>query len=195
MAKVIHLKTSEWYQLKINIRNIDPLIWRRFAVNSDIKLPDLHKVIQTVMGWTNSHLHQFVADKEFYLEPDPDSAIKDNNYRKVKLNQILSEENQSITYEYDFGEGWEHKIILEKIIPDYIKKHPYCIEGEKSCPPEDCGGPLGYEDLLKILSNPDDDEYEGVTEWLGDDFDPDYFDIEEINYMLKDKNYGCITFE
>ena len=195
MAKVIQLKSSEWYQLKISLNNVKPLIWRRFVVNSDIKLPDLHKVIQTVMGWTNSHLHQFVADKKFYCEPDPDSATEYTDYIKVKLNQILAKENQSIIYEYDFGDGWEHEIVLEKILPEHIKKHPYCTEGEKSCPPEDCGGPFGYEDLLGILSNPDDDEYKEMIEWLGDDFDPEYFDIEEINDMLKDRDYGCIAFD
>lgn len=195
MAKVIQLKGSEWYQLKITLNNVEPLIWRRFVVNSDIKLPDLHKVIQTVMGWTNSHLHQFIVNDKFYCEPDPDSVSEYTDYSRVQLNQILADENQSITYEYDFGDGWEHEIVLEKVIPDHIKKYPYCTEGEKSCPPEDCGGPIGYEDLLKILSNPDDEEYEGITEWLGEYFDPEYFDIDEINEMLKDEDYGCITFD
>lgn len=195
MAKVLQLKSSEWYQLKISLNNIKPLIWRRFAVNSDIKLPDLHKVIQTVMGWTNSHLHQFIVDGKFYSEPHEDSLLEDADYSKIKLNQILSKEKQSITYEYDFGDGWEHEIVLEKKLPDHIKKYPYCAEGEKSCPPEDCGGAPGYENLLKIISDPGDDEYDEMIEWLGDDFDPDYFDIDEINDMLKDKDYGCITFD
>lgn len=195
MAKVLQLRSSEWYQLKISLNNIKPLIWRRFVVNSDIKLPDLHKVIQTVMGWTNSHLHQFIVDGKFYSEPDNDSLLEYTDYKKIILNQVLSEEKKSITYEYDFGDGWEHEILLEKILPNHIKKYPYCTEGERSCPPEDCGGPPGYEELLKILSDPGDDEYDEIIEWLGDDFDPEYFDIDEINDMLKDKDYGCITFD
>jgi hypothetical protein len=193
MAKVIQLKDYECYQLKISLNHIKPAVWRRFIVDPDIKLPDLHKVIQTVMGWTNSHLHQFVKDKKFYSEPDEDSYNESIDYRKIKLNQILSEEGQSFSYEYDFGDGWEHKIILEKILKNRMQKYPVCIDGKRNCPPEDCGGPYGYENLLEAISNPEHEDHEDMIEWIGDDFDSEYFDIEEINEMLKKKNYGCIT--
>ncbi|MEW6525457.1 MAG: plasmid pRiA4b ORF-3 family protein [Spirochaetota bacterium] len=194
-TKITKLKNNEWYQLKISLNDIKPLIWRRFIVDSQIKLPDLHKVIQTVMGWTNSHLHQFIKDGKFYSEPDEESFIECIDYRKIKLNQILQKEKQSFIYEYDFGDGWEHKIVLEKIIKGNIYKHPLCIDGQRSCPPEDCGGPYGYQDLLKIISNPNNDEYDEMMEWLGNDFDPEHFDIELINERLKRKNYGLITFD
>jgi len=194
-TKITKLKNNEWYQLKISLNDIKPLIWRRFIVDSQIKLPDLHKVIQTVMGWTNSHLHQFIKDGKFYSEPDEESFVEYIDYRKIKLNQILQKEKQSFIYEYDFGDGWEHKIVLEKIIKGNIYKHPLCIDGQRSCPPEDCGGPYGYQDLLKIISNPNNDEYDEMMEWLGNDFDPEHFDIELINERLKRKNYGLITFD
>ncbi len=195
MAKVIHLPKKDWYQLKISLNNIKPQIWRRFLIQSDIKLPDLHKAIQTVMGWTNSHLHQFIIDGKFYSEPNDESFTETVDYRKIRLNKVLTEEKQTINYEYDFGDGWEHTIVLEKILTDSVQKYPVCLEGERSCPPEDCGGPHGYEDLLIIISNPEDEDYTEMIEWLGDGFDPEYFDKEDINDLLKEKDYGCITLD
>ncbi len=195
MAKVLHLPKKDWYQLKISLNNIKPPIWRRFLIQSDIKLPDLHKAIQTVMGWTNSHLHQFIIDGKFYSEPDDESFAETIDYRKIRLNKVLTKEKQTINYEYDFGDGWEHTITLEKILTDSVQKYPACLEGKRSCPPEDCGGPYGYEDLLKVISNPEDEEYNEMIEWLGAGFDPEFFDIEEINDLLKERDYGCITFD
>jgi len=195
MAKVLHLPRKDWYQLKISLNNIKPAIWRRFLVQSDIKLPDLHKAIQTVMGWTNSHLHQFIIDGKFYAEPDDESFAEIIDYRKIRLNKVLTEEKQTINYEYDFGDGWEHTITLEKILTDSTQKYPVCLEGKRSCPPEDCGGPYAYDDLLKVISNPEDEEYTEMIEWLGDGFDPEYFDKEDINDLLKERDYGCVTFD
>ena len=193
MTNVIHLKDYECYQLKITLNHIKPVIWRRFIVDSNIKLPDLHKVIQTVMGWTNSHLHQFVKDKKFYSEPEEDSHSKYIDYRKIRLNQIVSNEKESFLYEYDFGDGWEHKIILEKILKNHKQKYPTCVDGKRNCPPEDCGGPFGYENLLDALTNSKHEDHKEMMEWIGGGFDTEYFDIEEINEMLKEKDYGCIT--
>ena len=106
MAKVLHLPKKDWYQLKISLNNIKPEVWRRFLIQSDIKLPDLHKAIQTVMGWTNSHLHQFIIDGKFYSEPDDESFAEIIDYRKIRLYKVLTEEKQTINYEYDFGDGW-----------------------------------------------------------------------------------------
>jgi len=195
MAKELQFQKHDWYQLKISLNNIKPPIWRRFVVESNIKLPDLHKVIQTIMGWTNSHLHQFIIDGKYYSEPDEDSFTECIDYRKIKLAQVLSSEKQTITYVYDFGDGWEHKLVLEEILQNHSQKSPACLAGKRSCPPEDCGGPYGYEDLLKVISDPKNEEYNEMIEWLGDDFDPEYIDIEEINEMLKERDYGCITLD
>ncbi len=195
MAKVVPIRPIVNYQLEISLKDINPLIWRRVVVDSAIKLPDLHKVIQTAMGWTNSHLHHFIKDKVFYSEPDGESFISITDYRNIKLNQVLLKEKDSMVYEYDFGDGWEHNIVLEKIITEQTLKRAVCLDGKRECPPEDCGGPHGYQRLLEIISNPKDEEYKDLIEWLGDDFDPEYFDIEEVNEMLKEKNYGCLTFD
>lgn len=195
MGKVVQLRKTGWYQLKISLDNVKPLIWRRFLVKSDIKLPDLHKVIQTVMGWTNSHLHQFIIGGKFYSEPDEESFTEYVDYRKTRLNQVLTGEKQSIKYEYDFGDGWEHKIVLEKVLSEHAGRYPVCLDGKRNRPPEDCGGPSGYEDLLKVISNPEDEEYDEMMEWLGPGFDPEYIDIKEINKMLREKDFGCITYD
>jgi hypothetical protein len=185
------------FQLKITLNDISPPIWRRIHVNSDTLLFDLHKIIQTTMGWTNSHLHQFVYNDRLYCNPEYEEEWDDSrqvDYSKVRLDKILLSVNQHIIYEYDFGDGWEHIIELEKIIPVDIKmKHPICIDGKRNCPPEDCGGPGGYEDLLEAIKNPENEEYESMLEWVGDDFDSEYFDKNETNEVLRQKDFGCIT--
>jgi len=184
--------TKQVYQLKITLVESKPKIWRKILVNPDVLLVDLHRIIQTTMGWTNSHLHQFndgnydYAPKEFELEYS-------KNSRTVKLNKLMKKEKDVLLYEYDFGDGWEHEIILEKIIEEDEKNQiPRCIDGKQNCPPEDCGGIWGYEDLLKVIKDKKHDEYEKMMEWLGEEFDPDYFNINEVNKLLKQKDFGCI---
>ncbi len=197
MAKTIPFPVSkkEGYQLKITLKHIKPPVWRRFTVNSDILLPDLHKIIQTVMGWTNSHLHHFIANDRYYSEPGEFESPNSIDYGRVKFNDLITSVKQKFEYEYDFGDGWAHEILLEKILNDYDSAHPVCLAGKRSCPPEDCGGPFGYEDLLKIISDPEHEQHKEFLEWLGGEvYDPEYLDIEEINEMLMDEDYGCIIY-
>jgi hypothetical protein len=129
------------YQLKITLKDVRPPVWRRFLVASDMKLPDLHKVTQTVTGWTNSHLHAFRIGSRTYALPDEESLSDFVHYRKVRVDDVIQREKQRFVYEYDFGDGWEHTIVLEKIVPGDPKlKFPTCLAGKRSCPPEDCGG-------------------------------------------------------
>jgi len=196
MAKVLQLKSNELYQLKITLDESKPPIWRRFLVPSGIKLPDLHKVIQTVMGWTNSHLHQFRKGDIFYSVPDEDAVPEVIDYTKIRLHKVLVSVKDTLSYEYDFGDGWEHTVILEKILPnDGQFKNPVCVTGKRNCPPEDCGGVPGYERILEIIVDPENDEYEEITEWLGGDYDPEEFDRDFINDLLEEKDYGCIVFD
>lgn len=183
------------YQIKISLRSMKPKIWRRILIPSDMKLSDFHKVIQTTMGWTNSHLHQFIKDNTYYLLRMKDDEFWDDidnvDYRKMKVSDLLAFEKEKIIYEYDFGDSWYHDIVLEKILP-FNKEQPLplCIKGKMNCPPEDCGGVWGYMQMLEILSQPDHQEYKSYLGWLGDKFDPEYFDQDEINAMLREKNYG-----
>jgi hypothetical protein len=178
------------YQIKITLKGSEPKIWRRILVPSELKLSDFHMVIQIIMGWTNSHLHQFIKNRTFYTErmKDDDTWGDMNNvdYRKMNVSDLLTKEKEKIVYEYDFGDSWEHVVTLEKIIPfEENLQCPVCLAGEMSCPPEDCGGIWGYSNMLKILKQPDHEEYEDYLDWLGEEFDPEYFDIEGVNKILK----------
>ena len=144
------------YQVLVDLKKITPKIWRRLLIPSDLLLSDFHKVIQTSMGWTNSHLHQFIKDDTFYtvrIEADDFwNEMRNVDYKKMKVSDLLINEKDKIIYDYDFGDGWEHDVTLEKILPagtDLIK--PTCIAGKMNCPPEDCGGVWGYHDLLSRL--------------------------------------------
>jgi hypothetical protein len=183
------------FQTKIVLNDVKPLIWRRFAVDADILLPDLHKVIQTVMGWTNTHLHHFVINGQFYSSPDEDALTALVDYRTISLNQVVKKEGMEFVYEYDFGDCWEHTIVLEKKLSKKKNQfYPICFDGERSCPPEDCGGSPGYKHLLEVLGNPNHEEYAELKEWVGDYFDPEEFDLKLVNKLLKTKDYGIINY-
>lgn len=180
------------YQLKISIRGIRPPIWRRLIVYADTTLIDLHKIIQTAMGWTNSHLHLFDDGRNEYASESfqLDYTISANN---VKLNEILKKEKDKVYYLYDMGDSWEHEILPEKILDaNEYDQIPLCIKGRRNCPPEDCGGIGGYKELLEILKDPNHEGYDGMLEWLGGEYDPEYVDEAEINKVLKQADYGCI---
>jgi hypothetical protein len=188
------------YQIQIALKNFKPKIWRRILVNSNMLLSDFHKVIQTTMGWDNSHLHQFIKDRTYYskkIKGDDfwDMSGDNVDYKKMKISDLLVAEKDKMVYEYDFGDGWEHSIILEKILPfEKGFKHPVCLAGKMSCPHEDVGGVWGYAEMLEILKDPKHEEYENYMEWLGGGFDSEEFDIEMVNEMLQDEDYGCLCF-
>ena len=187
------------YQTHISLKNSKPRIWRRLLIPSDLLLSDFNKIIQTSMGWTNSHLHQFIKDNIFYMPKNPDDDLwyEFNNvdYGEIRISELLEYENDKIEYEYDFGDGWMHEIKLEKILPPERNIGlPVCLKGKMNCPPEDCGGLGGFYNMLEILKDPDHEEYESYLEWLGEGYDPEYFNIEEINELLKQDNFGCIEF-
>lgn len=187
------------FQVKITLKGSKPLIWRRLIIPSNLLLPDFHKIIQTAMEWTNSHLHHFVDDRKFY-EPSGDDSFMDTGlnavgYDSVRVNDLLKKEKDKITYEYDFGDGWEHEIMLEKVLPpDKKKYYPVCIDGKRSAPPEDIGGIPGYYQFLEALDNPDHELHEMYDPEFLNEFDPDYFDKDEINEFLKMQDYGCASF-
>ena len=177
------------YQLKVSVEGAKPPIWRRLLVKSDTKLDVLHLALQIAMGWTNSHLHQFISkDRKFYGIKDDDfemDGFEVHDESIVRLSALLKTEKDSLIYEYDFGDSWTHNIILEKILAfDPNKKLPYSVTGKRACPPEDCGGIWGYADLLAILENPEHEEHEEMLEWLGGEFDPAYLGRREINQLL-----------
>jgi hypothetical protein len=175
------------YQLKVTLMDSKPPIWRRILVRSDVKLDIFHMILQETMGWTNSHLHQFTAHGASYGPhyQELGGELEYENEARYRLSQLLIREKDSLQYEYDFGDSWDHKITLEKILPDdSTVQPPCCIKGKRNGPPEDCGGVWGYDSLIEIMSNPKHPEHEEMLEWLGGEFDPEHFDLDEINEAL-----------
>jgi len=189
--KSTRTKAKKIYQIKITLEGIKPPIWRRVQVLNTMSLASFHYVIQDTMGWYNAHLHQFIAESGYYGMPTDDMGIFDDNLKDESdftIADLLKKEKAAIRYEYDFGDSWHHKIELEKILPfDENIKLPVCLKGKRNCPPEDCGGIWGYQDLLEIISDPDHEEYESTIEWLEEEeeFDPEAFDIDYVNRMLR----------
>ena len=173
------------YRIKVTLRHIAPPVWRRIEIPADIKLGKLHDVLQMAMGWTDSHLHGFRAGRDSYGVPDPNFPGDFNNERNVRLNQIANE-GDTIIYDYDFGDSWEHDLKIEKTLPPEPGAHyPRCLKGSRACPPEDCGGPWGYQNLLDALKDPKHENHEEMLEWFGDEIDSEAFDLDEVNQVLK----------
>jgi len=181
------------YQFKITLWGIRPPIWRRIQVPETYTFWDLHVAIQDAMGWADYHLHEFEITspqsrgKTRIGIPEGDFDREVLPGWKQKIADYFTQENRTANYMYDFGDGWEHKIELEKILPrEKNVKYPTCIKGKRACPPEDCGGIGGYYNLLEIMGNPNHEEYDDMLEWLGEEFDPEHFDINEV--MFDDPN-------
>jgi hypothetical protein len=174
-------KSSTIYQLKITLSQIKPPIWRRVQVK-DGSLLKLHEVIQAAMGWTDTHLWAFDIDGVDFGE-DPEGEMDLASARKAKLGRFVADGVKKFPYIYDFGDNWEHVIQLEKVLSaDPAVKYPWCVDGRRACPPEDCGGPWGYGDLLEAIKNPGKNQE--LVEWAGGEFDPDRFELAEVNQAL-----------
>jgi hypothetical protein len=176
-------------QLKVTLHGTKPPIWRRLLVDKATTLQQLHHIIQISMGWTNTHLHEFEVNGYRIAEPnediDDDFGIKTIDSSTVTLESIITDIKDKFTYDYDFGDGWHHQILVEKFLPrDTNTKYPTCIGGRLNCPPEDCGGIFGFYNLLHIISNERHPDREAMLEWLGEHYDPEYFDKDEINEEL-----------
>jgi hypothetical protein len=186
MAKIRQPVNIYVYQMKITLEDSKLPIWRRIQITNATSLYRLHKILQVVMGWSDYHLHKFIIDETHYGEPSLDYDFKMKNDKTVKLGQAVSEEGAKFAYIYDFGDYWYHKILVEKILPLELDKHyPICLKGKHACPPEDCGGIWGYYDFLKMIQDPKNPEHEHMLEWVGGSFDPETFDLDEINQKLR----------
>ena len=178
------------YQLKVTLLDTTPPIWRRFAVPATFTLEKLHWVLQIVMGWEESHLHQFITEDEQFYGPhfegmDPAWGKEVRDERKARLRDVARDPKSRFIYEYDFGDGWQHGLEVEKVIAALPGIHyPVCLGGEQACPPEDCGGPPGYDKFLEAISDGEHPEHEAMLDWIGGEFDPAKFDIDEVNGML-----------
>jgi hypothetical protein len=168
-------------QLKVTLRGSRPPIWRRLLVPADTTLTRLHRMLQIVMGWQDSHMYEFRIDAR-----RPMGLRSTQIQRSARIGEVLTEIGSSLTYTYDLGDGWEHSVVLEKRFPGGEDvERAVCLDGQQGCPPEDCGGVPGYYDLLEVLQNPNDERYEEMREWMGEDFDPRAFSVEAVNRQIR----------
>lgn len=165
------------YQLKATILETKPPIWRRVVVPEDTTLDRLHEILQAAFGWRNYHLHEFEIDGVRYGIDDGECwGDPPRDERKARLRNLV-EEGSSFLYLYDSGDDWRHKVVVEKIQPpETAGASPACIGGRRACPPEDCGGPWGYQSFLEAIRDPAHDDHERMLEWVGGSFDPEAFD-------------------
>ena len=173
------------YQFKISLLGIHPLIWRRFRVYNDITFRQLHNIVQITMGWENYHLFQFFWDYSRFTDTLMDAEDKTTS---SVIGEFVTQEGAILGYEYDFGDGWKHEIVLEKILKRTAKQCPICTHGRRACPPEDCGGTGGYMELVKAMKARRGDQYREYKEWLGGYFDANEFDLQAINASLAQPN-------
>ena len=186
MKKLPKKEPGPVYQLKISLDDVRPPIWRRVLTPASIPLAKLHQLIQLAMGWHNSHLHAFNVGATTYGDPHPDLDDWMVNQRGVTLAQIAPAEKSKVRYEYDFGDGWVHTLLVEKILPsEEGQTYPRCLTGRRACPPEDCGGPWGYADFLEALTDPGHEQHTQLVEWVGEDFNPAAFELDAVNAKLK----------
>lgn len=176
------------FQLKVVLNHVKPLIWRRIIVPGDFTVRQLHTVLQVVMGWEESHLHVFKIQEKEYGDPQDDETGRHPIFdeHKYRLDRILPKQvGFRFTYTYDFGDEWEHVLLIEKVLPiDEGINRPVCLAGQRASALEDSGGPLGYMELLETLKNPASPDYEEQREWAGEDFNPETFDLNAVTQQL-----------
>lgn len=180
---------QEIYQLKVTLRYTRPPIWRRLLVPASLTLDVLHHVLQVAMGWTDSHLHEFSVGKKRFGVPDPEDQLMDlphvGDERRAHLFMVLGKAGAKARYTYDFGDNWEHVIVVEKVLqPEPGVAYPICVGGKLRCPPEDCGSIPGYYNLLEAIQDPTHEEHEEMSEWLGGEYDPEAFSVDDVNQGL-----------
>jgi hypothetical protein len=178
------------FQIEVTLKESKPPIWRRFQVPSTMTLAQFHDALQIIMGWTDSHLHRFIVNGKEYGRPDHEKRFADDDplrdEHRVRLASLFPVVPASLLYEYDYGDGWQHVLVVEQYwsaSPDV--QYPVCVEGERACPPEDVGGIHGYEELLAVLADPKHEENEGMRMWAGEDIEPEAFDVETVNQSLR----------
>jgi len=175
------------YQLKVVLAGSEPPIWRRVLVPADIKLSSLHRVMQILMGWTDDHQHRFTVLSKPLSRSDSGQDVHPADESRYRLIDVAPTPGSELLYEYDFGDSWDHRITVEKSVPQDrgTPSHPVCLAGERACPPEDCGGIMRYPYMVKALRDPAHPEHGELVERYGPDFDPEAFGIERVNARLE----------
>lgn len=172
-------------QLKVALRRIRPPIWRRLEVSADASLFELHHILQAAMGWTDSHLHLFEQNGVYYGAPDREFGMPMVSERRTRIGELLPAARARLVYEYDFGDSWEHDVVVEAVGEAQSEaRYPRVTAGKRACPPEDVGGTFGYIEFLEAIADPTHDDHARMLEWLGGPFDPERFDVVSANDRL-----------
>jgi len=176
------------YQLRVDLLRLEPLIWRRILVPGSLKLAKLDRVLQAAMGWNNTHLHEWLIQGQRYGIPDEEwgeQGMRDD--RKITVSSVLHDSVDRFTHNYDFGDGWEHQVTVEKRleVQDGRNDWPMCIAGENACPPDDVGGPDGYLDFLQAVRDPQHEQHLDYWRWWGGPFDPAGFSLNAANMAIR----------
>ena len=188
MARKNRALPAEIYQLKVTLLDTSPPIWRRLLVPADLTLAQLHDVLQIAMGWQDGHLHEFSTRGQRFGPLDAEDQFMADDVedeRRMRIFDVFGRTGAKAVYTYDFGDTWEHSLVLEKRLPAAPNMlYPICTEGQLACPPEDCGGIPGFYDLLDALRDPTHEEHQELRDWVGGDYDPEVFSIEAVNRIL-----------
>ncbi len=179
------------YQMKITLMGSEPPIWRRVLVSGDVSLGRLDRIIQAAMGWTNSHMHVFMVGKRHFGRPHPELEHFEDE-EAVRLRDVAPKAKASFVYEYDTGDSWGHEVRIEKVDASATESQgfPICLEGARSCPPEDCGGIGGYADFLAAIRDSKHPNHKEMMDWIGGSFDPEKFDLALVNKTLRKMKYS-----
>ncbi len=198
-------RRNQAYQFKVRLRGIEPAIWRRILVPATYSFWDLHVAIQDSMGWLDYHLHLFrvrepengnvveigIPDDEPFEEEIPCIPGWD-----VAMAEYFTETGDAAEYLYDFGDDWQHVVTFEaKVDRVGTTQYPKCIAGSRACPPEDCGGVGGYENVLRVIADPSDEEYESMMDWLGGEYDPEAFEPAQVRFDNPKKRWDIAFAE
>jgi hypothetical protein len=183
-----------WWQVRIDLLDVTPRVWRRLLIPENLRLPQLHYILQTCVGWSLGHLHEFILGGKRYSTHDPDFAneLGQLDESRVILANAISPESRCFDYIYDFGDNWHHIVTVEDPYAGHSGQglRLRCLGGENACPPEDVGGAGGYEDFLAAIADPGHDEHDQFLEWVGGSFDPARFDISSVNENLDEIKVG-----
>ncbi len=181
-------RPAQIYQIKVTLTDLQPPIWRRIQVRGETTLAELHRILQCTLGWTDTHLHQFIIRGKHYGVPDEENpeVRQMRDERQYRLDDVAAGAGAPFTYTYDFGDNWEHILEIEKTSPpDKSVRYPVCVAGAHACPPEDVGGIPGYEHFREAIRDPQHPDHNELSEWIGGSFDPEAFDLDEVNRLLR----------
>jgi hypothetical protein len=184
----IENKSNSIFQIKITLTRTDKPIWRRILVPSNLNLERLHDAIQISMGWNFAHLFEFTVGDRRYGEPDPYAIAGEQVFhaKNLKLSSIFDRGIQKFSYLYDFGDHWEHEILIEKQVESKDqRRYPVLVHGERRCPPEDVGGIDGFEEFLNAIQDSNHEDHQHFLDWAGDDYDPNDIDLDRLNLGLE----------